>query len=908
MRNQYPSLQSAERKSERGLTLMEALVAITVFTVVFIVALMLYQLATGSYLRTDSAVVQQQNIRFSMDRMGETIRDAGAGHNVTGSRTLADEQIEGAWQSAIFVRGDFDGEREGSLENTTFPIVTTGNDEIVGFVLRKGNANPYTINVKADFTGAGRDANFTNNSSITGEETVSVEVAARTLAEQTSPPYQLARVTFDATGTPQYAVIADNIYSLEFKYYPSSGTTAVAVGDSGADAERDERATIRKIYSKLIGMSDRPDLQTSKEYRTFVLEQTTLAVNLGMVGSKHNPPPPASLPTPESITACNGHCRNHLIQWAAADGVSVYRLTVSAPASGAVGAYTSNIDVAGVEYEFREPDDDIAAGVTRPFTFSVAATNGSTVGTSTGSVSRSSFDDPQSIPSAPENVVVAGASTEYAMDVTWDAVTLNTGAITDTTRCVSAGSVSSSSAPPMPWAQKAVDLTNSKVFRVRSTGSNTGIDAIADVSEQKIGALENAISNTAFRDRTAAPCTAYFYRVKACDLCTNTSDYSDAMTNPVSFTVPNGVTPSKPAAAPTVVGVVGSNGTNYTVQLQWSHLTTASDLQPAATAHYVLERWRKLGAAGTYAFETSYDIYEGTTGPVDNPPETVSGQTAFYQYYVKGVYDCTVPRVGPLSEPYTLACTPPNTHTASITKPVDNDMYVKPAESSVPLEITVTDSGWTGAEIVIKDTDGNIAYGPLQVTSAPTANKYTFTSWNIAPDTIADGTYVVSGSATVGSCRAEADDVSFTIDTTACGQRIVNAAFVGNGNNFATSMEFKIENTCPNTVSFNKLTSIWGGVPSSVKLTRIKSGNTTIFNSASGINSGAVADLTATQSIGQGTVLLPTLSGTYSFEFNDNFTDDAGKDGDPGSFTSVIANLTAPTLTSEELVDGGPIP
>ena len=69
MNKQYPSPQSERRRSERGLSLMEALVAITIFTIVFIVALMLYQIATGSYLRTDSAVIQQQNVRFSMDRL-----------------------------------------------------------------------------------------------------------------------------------------------------------------------------------------------------------------------------------------------------------------------------------------------------------------------------------------------------------------------------------------------------------------------------------------------------------------------------------------------------------------------------------------------------------------------------------------------------------------------------------------------------------------------------------------------------------------------------------------------------------------------------------------------------------------------------------------------------------------------
>lgn len=909
MNTHYPSPQSEQRRSERGLSLAEALVAITIFTIVFIVALMLYQVATGSYLRTDAAVIQQQNVRFSMDRMGETLRDAGAGHNMLGSKKVADEQIEGAWESAIFVRGDFDGERETALENATFPIVTVGNDEIVGYVLRKANPaqNTYSISIKTDLTSTGRDAIYTSPTNITGEETATVAVAARTLAEQTNPPYQLARVTFDAAGTPRYDVIAENIQSLEFNYFPASGTTEVAVGDSGADDERDERASIRKIQTKVVGMTDRPDLQTKKEYRTFTLEQTILAVNLGVTGSKHNAQPAMSLPVPASITACNGHCRNHFIQWEPLDAVSTYRLTITAPAQGGLGAYTNNVDLAATQYEFREPDEDITAGVFREFTFKVAALSGATVGSYTGSVARSSDDDAASVPSAPQNIVGAGTVGEWAMDITWTAVEQNIGPITDTAQCVTAGS-GGGAPPPMPWAQKAVDLANSKVFRVRSTGTNVGSDATVDVSDEQIGALQNAISHTAFRDRTAAPCTPYFYRVKACDMCTKESDFSTAMTSPVAFDLPDGITPAKPPAAPVVVGSVGSNGTNYTVQLQWSHLTAASDGKPAATAHYVLERWRRLGGVGAYTLDTSFDVYESTTGPVDNPLEEVGGQTAEYRYYVKGVYDCASPRVGPLSDPYDLACTPPATHTATISQPANNDMFTQPTETAVPLELTVTGTGWTGAQLTVRDPFGNLVYAPPAITGAPTGGKYVFTSWTI-PDDMDSGDFVVTATATVNSCRAVAASTTFSVETAACGQRMVDAQFHGTGNNTAKSMTFRVENTCPNTVKFNKLKAVFQGVPvGTLKLTAIKAGSTTIFSNSPGIASNTTATLTAEQSIAAGSVIVPTFSGTYTFEFNDNFTSDASKDGTPGQFSSVSANMTSPTLMSEELVDGLPVP
>ena len=556
------------RRSERGLTLIETLVAIIVFTVVFLTALMLYQNASRAYLRTDAAVIQQQNMRFTMDRVSDALRDAGAGHNMLGARNLADEQIEGAWESAVFIRGDYDGKREdGSdggtdLKNATFPIVTTGNDEIVGFVLRKEGANSYPITLRMDLTGTGRDAIYTNDTSITGEESVTVDVAATTLAEQTNPPYDLAKVTFNAAGQPVYEVIASNIRQLQFGYLPATGTTAVAAY-GGANTERDERKTIRKIDVSLQGMSDRGDFDLNKNggFRYFTLRQTILAVNLGVVGGRHNPVPAISLPVPDYITACTGHCRHHLIQWAATPAVSTYGSRSRHPRT-AVSAYTNQVDVAATQYEFEEPVEDKNAGINRTFTFKVAAMSGYTEGPYTDAVARYYVNQlPESTPSAPQNVLAAGSQTEYAMTLTWDVVTTNTGLVTSTSLCESAGSIGGGSAPPSPWNSQAVDLGPSKVFRVRSDGTTNGADASADVSNDALGSAHNAVSNTAFLDRTAAPCTPYFYRVKACDLCTEESTYSASMSQPVAFALPNGVNPAKPALAPTPVGpiVVGRN-------------------------------------------------------------------------------------------------------------------------------------------------------------------------------------------------------------------------------------------------------------------------------------------------------------------------------------------------------------
>jgi type IV pilus assembly protein PilW len=71
-------LKTDKRNSQKGMTLIETLVSVLIFSIVFLAALGLYQVANRAYLTTDAATIQQQNARYAMDRMSETLRDAGA--------------------------------------------------------------------------------------------------------------------------------------------------------------------------------------------------------------------------------------------------------------------------------------------------------------------------------------------------------------------------------------------------------------------------------------------------------------------------------------------------------------------------------------------------------------------------------------------------------------------------------------------------------------------------------------------------------------------------------------------------------------------------------------------------------------------------------------------------------------
>ena len=119
------------RRNQRGMTMMEVLVAMLIFTVVFLVALGLYQVANRAYLRTDAATIQQQNVRFAMDRMAETVRDAGANYNTLGANNVA-EFLNKNGVTAIFNGSSWSvvpkAGGAGSQVSSTGPITVAVND------------------------------------------------------------------------------------------------------------------------------------------------------------------------------------------------------------------------------------------------------------------------------------------------------------------------------------------------------------------------------------------------------------------------------------------------------------------------------------------------------------------------------------------------------------------------------------------------------------------------------------------------------------------------------------------------------------------------------------------------------------------------------------------------------------
>lgn len=895
MRTFTQHLHPVNRPSQRGMTLIETIVAVFIFTVIFLTALMLFQAANRAYMQTDAATIQQQNIRFAMDRVTETLKDAGANNNPTGSKTLADEQIEAAWEAAVFVRGDFDNSREdGSngldLEDTAWPLVTTGNDEIVGFVLRKAGVGSTSLTFKADTT-APRNAVYTSDTSIAGEETKTVGVAVRDLSQQTSPPYQLTKVTFDDSGNPVYEVIAENVFRMWFDYLPETGTTEVVPSANNAAADSTERAArrnIRRIAINLISMTDRRDAgytdtatyspveaAGTKTYRKLALSQRVASVNLGMKGKRHYNAPATEVVSPTYVRACNGHCRRYLISWpASVTAGAQYELSIYAAANSGAGLVEYNevpLTLSTTQYEFAEPIADQTAGVYRSWVFKVRAIAGVEAGDWTQTVTRTGDDNDESIPADAQNVAAAQSSGENAMSVTWDPVAQNRAAITQNT-CVD--SDSNSTAPPNAWAISAPDLTNYKVYRVRVPlgGGVTGNDATTDVSTLEWGELKNATSTSAsFVDYTAAPCSSYFYRVKGCDICNVTSqNYSAAMTQSARFAgLASGVKPSKPNKPTTTSMSYNSGSGAYTFGLQWDDVTrTSPGSNLAATAHYVLERWKKLATDPDYVHETSQDIdiYESTQSPTLTALDKISGVAVSYAYKVRGVYDCNVTeggaRPGDLSDPFILGCSPPSGYTVNITKPASGATVVRPTETTVPLEITVggLNANWNSARFEIKQ--GGVVIDTIDIPSAPTANKYT-ASWNVSDVTSRPSVdYTVAASATTtDGCRGYATEIPFELDEVACDLSADLSTddllpAIGASTVHHKELVFKVTNNCGVTVNVSGMRLTWsGGMNSSAFINKIQYNGvdkTTTLTAASGA-SGALINFTTPVTLPTGT-------------------------------------------------------
>jgi len=279
-----------QTRIETGVSLVEMLVATLVLTLVGSVALVTFRAARHSQTVADARVELQQSLRVGLDRIITDLGAAGLAVHPDDRSLTPDEAIEAAWGGAVIFRGDMDGYAsrssvpEESLGGTApYLNVTTGNDEIVGYVLgRSDGSSPETIEFQADVRGVPRDGEIEN-----------VSIGGVAMAHG-APPYTLYRLSVrpDSSRTSRTPV-ADNIRSLRLTYFDGAGSIVDPPGGGDEPLARQTRASIRRIRIELEGLTREGDPRwrdhndpnpRTRGHRKLRLSVDVVPRNLGLVG------------------------------------------------------------------------------------------------------------------------------------------------------------------------------------------------------------------------------------------------------------------------------------------------------------------------------------------------------------------------------------------------------------------------------------------------------------------------------------------------------------------------------------------------------------------------------------------------------------------------------------------------
>jgi hypothetical protein len=286
-------------QGEAGLSMLEALTALTVLLFASVAALGVYEQMWSSFKNSENAAEQQQTVRIAFDKVVLDLQLSGFNHNPDGSKLRPDEQIEAAFDTAAVVRADFDATLETTLAGDAFDVVAVGNDEIVAYVLAKPDGSSMdTLTFHADVEQPQRDGVV---------ETIDIPNVALV---QVDPPYTLYRITLNSDpstwGSSSFIVrepLADNVRSLAFRYLDFNGeplnttfdltTTSDDIGGTETSSAKILRAGIGRIDLDLIGLTRDPDIgwidpgdtnPATRSLRKFQLAAKVTRRNGGLAG------------------------------------------------------------------------------------------------------------------------------------------------------------------------------------------------------------------------------------------------------------------------------------------------------------------------------------------------------------------------------------------------------------------------------------------------------------------------------------------------------------------------------------------------------------------------------------------------------------------------------------------------
>ena len=488
--------------SQRGMTLVEVMVATVVLALAIILALVVYDASRKSFKRGESATEQQEAVRIAYDKLTSDLRLLGYNVNPDGANR-PDEQLEAALDHAIIFRGDFDAEDpsarttpESALAGGAFNTISTGNDEIVGYVLEQpGGGGPDSISFQADVGTSPRDGNV---------ETVTVN---NIVLNPTNPPYDLYKISLsNNTGsccsgnfiirTP----VVENVQNLQFTYNSPGGTFKDASSTiSEAAADKATRNSMSSVNVRLIGMTNGPDpnyadpTETSSapdyHYRKFTLEGDIIPRNLRLKGIQDldaTTAPPSKPATPSLVA---GHCNALLVSWTlnpTSDNVAYYIINYGTSSGAVTGTRSSGTSPFYL--------DSLTTGTT--YYVTIQAQNYS------GALSPKSDEVSATVtntntPSRPGSFSTSTGQTNF-VHLVWSPVTTNTA----------------NNPAADPAAPQCRDLAGYRVYRADSS-SFTAAPANLLVNETVV----HGPNSPPYDDSPTVNCHNYYYRVTAVDQC-----------------------------------------------------------------------------------------------------------------------------------------------------------------------------------------------------------------------------------------------------------------------------------------------------------------------------------------------------------------------------------------------------
>ena len=699
------------RPAENGMSLIEVLVATAVMCVAVIIALLVYDASRAAFSKSENATEQQESVRIAFDKLTTEIRMLGYNFNPDGNPDRPDEQLEGALDRAIVFRADFDRTDPVALQGGAFPIVSTGNDEIVAYVLSKPDGTgPDSITFQADVRAVPRDG---------AVESVTI---GNIVLNPTSPPYTLYRVTLNndaATyGSPSFIVrtpVAENIRDLKFTYYGAAGAFSdPSTSIEETAAAKAVRSGLTRVNVSLIGMTrqqDRlyndPSDPAAPGYRKFELKGDVTPRNMGLRGRidlNGDVTPPSKPATPTLIF---GHCGGLLVFWApnpASDGVTQYRLSW-----GTGGSVQWSRNVPGSPFFL----DGLALNTT--YSVWVQAQDAQ------GNISDRS--DPASAPvknlntpSTPTGFTTSQDQT-YHVAISWAAVTTNT-----------------SNLPPAdPLAPRIRDLKGYQLeTRTEDAGSNWYRVAYEDVLGPSFQAP--------YLDTPIVACLPRYYRLRAVDTC----DLPSAWTNESLGTAVNsGVVPQ----APTNVQAHYDPG-RQTVDIKWNDITKDVSGQAIKIQRYEVFQSDPVddGTPPT-SWSAPPAVVYGPHYPLAPAPNLPSGKVVYYR--VKGGDYCG--NHSDFSDPGELDCT--FSGQVEIQTPEQGNVV----SGVVPVRVAVANPSGNYDQVTFKYVRGGVTVRTFTI-SNPSGSSWTDSGWTASPP----GNYTITVSVEDAGCWESA-----TIDVTA---------------------------------------------------------------------------------------------------------------------------------------------